>query len=223
MFWYGLISAVRKLWIAIRGIKIVTICFHLATGVLPGLQSISNESLQTISYSGNVQFKSATDQYFSLMLFILLCNLVVWRESTEVNYKVVVICRMWSMLRVSKIPLVKSNFLDDVETTMSALYEQMLVKQSVEGTMTVSWRVQAVISFLQAVLSFSRCLQECTKMFYRFRFLFTSKCGEGVLVRSGQLIHLIDLSVCCNVSLPINLHVLAISLRKKCGQVWNVE
>ena len=42
------------------------------------------------------------------------------------------------MLRVSKIPLVKSNFLDDVETTMSALYEQMLVKQSVEATMTVS-------------------------------------------------------------------------------------
>ena len=30
---------------------------------------------------------------------------------------------MWSMLRVSKIPLVKSNFLDDVETTMSALYD----------------------------------------------------------------------------------------------------
>ena len=157
------------------------------------------------------------------MLFILLCNLVVWRESTEVNYKVVVICRMWSMLRVSKIPLVKSNFLDDVETTMSALYEQMLVKQSVEGTMTVSWRVQAVISFLQAVLSFSRCLRECTKMFYRFRFLFTSKCGEGVLVRSGQLIHLVDLSVCCNVSLPINLHVFAISLRKNAGkyETWS--
>ena len=42
------------------------------------------------------------------------------------------------MLRISKIALVKSDFLDDVKTTMSALYEQMLVKQSVEGTMTVS-------------------------------------------------------------------------------------
>ena len=79
-------KTVKKLRIAIRGIKIVTICFHLATGLLPGLQSISNESLQTNSYSGNVQFKNATEQYFSLMLFILLCNLVVWRESTEVNY-----------------------------------------------------------------------------------------------------------------------------------------
>ena len=157
------------------------------------------------------------------MLFILLCNLVVWRESSEVNYKVVVICRMWNMLRISKIPLVKSNFLDDVETTMSALYEQMLVKQSVEATMTVSWRVQVVIRFLQVVLSFARCLQESTKMFFRFRCLFTSKCREGVLVRSGQLIHLIDLSVCCNFSLPINLLVFAISLRKKCGQVWNAE
>ena len=148
---------------------------------------------------------------------------MVWRESSEVNYKVVVICRMWNMLRISKIPLVKSNFLDDVETSMSALYEQMLVKQSVEATMTVSWRVQAVIRFLQVVLSFARCLQESTKMFFRFRFLFTSKCSEGVLVRSGQLIHSIDLSVCCNFSLPINLHVFAISLRKKCGQVWNAE
>ena len=146
---------------------------------------------------------------------------MVWRESSEVNYKVVVICRMWNMLRISKIPLVKSNFLDDVETTMSALYEQMLVKQSVEATMTVSWRVQVVIRFLQVVLSFARCLQESTKMFFRFRCLFTSKCSEGVLVRSGLLIHLIDLSVCCNFSLPINLLVFAISLRKKCGQVWN--
>ena len=157
------------------------------------------------------------------MLFILLCNLVVWRESSEVNYKVVVICGMWNMLRISKIPLVKSNFLDDVETSMSALYEQMLVKQSVEATMTVSWRVQAVIRFLQVVLSFARCLQESTKMFFRFRCLFTSKCSEGVLVKNGLLIHLIDLSVCCNFSLPINLHVFAISLRKKCGQVWNAE
>ena len=148
---------------------------------------------------------------------------MVWRESSEVNYKVVVICRMWNMLRISKIPLVKSNFLDDVETTMSALYEQMLVKQSVEATMTVSWRVQAVIRFLQVVLSFARCLQESAKMFFRFRCLFTSKCSEGVLVRSGLLIHLIDLSVCCNFSLPINLLVFAISLRKKCGQVWNAE
>ena len=41
-------------------------------------------------------------------------------------------------IRISKIPLVKSNFLDDIETTMSALYEQILVKQSVEATMTVS-------------------------------------------------------------------------------------
>ena len=98
---------------------------------------------------------------------------------------------------------------------MSALNEQMLVKQLVEATMTVSWRVQAVIRFLQVVLSFAHCLQESTKMFYRFRFLFTSKCSEGVLVRSGQLIHLIDLSVCSNFSLPINLHVSAISLRKK--------
>ena len=148
---------------------------------------------------------------------------MVWRESSEVNYKVVVICRMWNMLRISKIPLVKSNFLDDVETTMSALYEQMLVKQSVEATMTVSWRVQVVIRFLQVVLSFARCLQESTKMFFRFRCLFTSKCSEGVLVRSGLLIHLIDLSVCCNFSLPINLLVFAISLRKKSGQVWNAK
>ena len=148
---------------------------------------------------------------------------MVWRESTEVNYKVVVICHMWNMLGISKIPLVKLNFLDDVETTMSALNEQMLVKQSLEATMTVSWRVQALIRFLQVVLSFASCLQESTKMFYRFRFLFTSKCSEGVLVRSGQLIHLIDLSVCCNFSLPINLHVFATSLRKKCGQVWNAE
>ena len=126
------------------------------------------------------------------------------------------------MLRISKIPLpgkAESDFLDDVETTMSALGEQMLVKQSFEATMTVSSRVQAVIRFLQVVLSFARCLQESTKMFFRFRFLFTSKCSEGVLVRSGQLIHSIDLSVCCNFSLPINLHVFAISLRKKCGQV----
>ena len=42
------------------------------------------------------------------------------------------------MLGISKIPLVKLNFLDDVETTMSALNEQMLVKQSLEATMTVS-------------------------------------------------------------------------------------
>ena len=188
---------------------------------------MSNEYLQTNSYSGNVQFKNATEQYFSLMLFILLCALLmVWRESTEVNYKVVVICRMWNMLRISKIPLpgkAESDFLDDVETTMSALGEQMLVKQSFEATMTVSSRVQAVIRFLQVVLSFARCLQESTKMFFRFRFLFTSKCSEGVLVRSGQLIHSIDLSVCCNFSLPINLHVFAISLRKKCGQVWDAE
>ena len=106
---------------------------------------------------------------------------------------------------------------------MSALYEQMLVKQSVEATMTVSWRVQAVIRFLQVVLSFARCLQESTKMFFRFRCLFTSKCSEGVLVRSGLLIHLIDLSVCCNFSLPINLLVFAISLRKKSGQAWNAK
>ena len=45
------------------------------------------------------------------------------------------------MLRISKIPLpgkAESDFLDDVETTMSAFFEQMLVKQSVEATMTVS-------------------------------------------------------------------------------------
>ena len=80
------------------------------------------------------------------------------------------------MLRISKIPLpgkAESDFLDDVETTMSALGEQMLVKQSFEATMTVSSRVQAVIRFLQVVLSFARCLQESTKMFFRFRFLFT--------------------------------------------------
>ena len=40
--------------------------------------------------------------------------------------------------------------------------------------MSVSWRVQALIRFLQVVLSFARCLQESTKMFFRFRFLFTS-------------------------------------------------
>ena len=88
------------------------------------------------------------------------------------------------MLRISKIPLpgkAESDFLDDVETTMSALHEQMLVEQSFEATMTVSSRVQAVIRFLQVVLSFARCLQESTKMFLRFRFLFTSKCSEGVL------------------------------------------
>lgn len=80
------------------------------------------------------------------------------------------------MLRISKIPLpgkAESDFLDDVETTMSALGEQMLVKQSFEATMTVSSRVQAVIRFLQVVLSFARCLQESTKMFFCFRFLFT--------------------------------------------------
>ena len=92
---------------------------------------------------------------------------------------------------------------------------KMLVKQSVEATVTVSWRVHAVIRFLQVVLSFARCFQESTKMFFCFRFLFTSKCSEGVLVRSGQLIHLSDLSVYCNFSLPTNLHVFAISLWKK--------
>ena len=39
--------------------------------------------------------------------------------------------------------------------------------------MTVSWRVQALIRSFQVNLSINRCLQLSTKMFFRFRFLFT--------------------------------------------------
>ena len=135
----------------------------------------------------------------SIFLWCCLYCCVIWWSGENQRkwtiYKVVVICRMWNMLRISKIPLVKSNVLDDVETTMSAFYEQMLVKQSVEATIAVSWRVQAVIRFLQVVLSFARCLQESTKMFFRFRFLFTSKCSEGVLVLEWT-IDPFDRSVC---------------------------